>query len=119
MRNYGSRIRSRKRPTFWINGYGNTERTTEYETTTLPPPPPPSAAVSTEETKTDEYKRKFRPFFDKLYDKLTRKAHKRDPLKKYRFKALLCERSRLIIPPFQVLHSQAQHHHPEPHHHRR
>ncbi len=74
---YGSRIKSRKRPTFWINGYETTEKATEE---------PVEVQEEQEEevpSKTDEYKRKFRPFFDKLYDKLTKKTPRRDPLTRY------------------------------------
>ena len=65
---FGQRIRSRKRPTFWQNRFQPT----------LPPAAAPAAPETTrtpyaeKPSKTDEYKKKFRPFFDQLYDKLTK-----------------------------------------------
>ena len=62
---FGQRIKQRKRPKLWENGY---IRDDLYDTTT--------EAVETttgKKSKKDEYKRKFRPFFDQLYERLKEK----------------------------------------------
>ena len=62
---FGQRIRARKRPTPWTPGYdeedypvGATPETTQSSSTT-------------KKSKAEQYKKKFRPFFDQLYDQLT------------------------------------------------
>ena len=63
---YGQRIRARKRPNPWTQGYdeedyqvGATPETTQ------------SSLQTTKKSKAEQYKKKFRPFFDQLYDQLT------------------------------------------------
>ena len=65
---FGQRIKERKRPKLWDNGY---VKDNYYSTTT--------EAIETttdKKSKTEEYKRKFRPFFDQLYERLTNENDK-------------------------------------------
>lgn len=65
---FGQRIKERKRPKLWDNGY---VRDNLYATTTEG-----IETSTTKKSKTEEYKRKFRPFFDQLYERLTNEKDK-------------------------------------------
>ena len=82
---FGTRIRARKRPTFWANGYSKESR---YEavaaaaTTTTNSPLIRRRPTPRKSTKTEEYKKKYRPLFDKLYEKLTKGTYDEEEFKK-------------------------------------
>ena len=60
---FGQRLKERKRPKLWDNGY---VRDNFYATTTEA-----IENATAKKSKSEEYKRKFRPFFDQLYERLT------------------------------------------------
>ena len=63
---YGQRIRARKRPTPWTAGYEEEDYQSSATSETTQ-----STILTTKKSKADQYKKKFRPFFDQLYDQLT------------------------------------------------
>lgn len=76
---FGTRIRARKRPTFWANGYSKESR---YEATTTISPVVRRRPTPRKSSKTEEYKKKYRPLFDKLYEKLTKGTYDEEEFKK-------------------------------------
>ena len=76
---FGTRIRARKRPTFWANGYSKESR---YEATTTTSPVLRRRPTPRKSSKTEEYKKKYRPLFDKLYEKLTKGTYDEEEFKK-------------------------------------
>ena len=75
---FGTRIRARKRPTFWANGYSKESR---YEATTTTSPVLRRRPTPRKSSKTEEYKKKYRPLFDKLYEKLTKGTYDEEEFK--------------------------------------
>ena len=80
---FGTRIRARKRPTFWANGYSKESRyEAGYQATTTTSPVLRRRPTPRKSSKTEEYKKKYRPLFDKLYEKLTKGTYDEEEFKK-------------------------------------
>lgn len=83
---FGKRIRTRKRPAFWPSRLGSGGEEGGIEPTVRPGGPlvlrqkliggisEPTAATALEALKTEDYKKKFRPFFDQLYSQLSKSS---------------------------------------------
>ena len=80
---FGKRIRTRKRPAFWPSRVAGGEEGAGIEPTVRPTGPlvlrqkliavsEPTAATALEALKTEDYKKKFRPFFDQLYSQFNK-----------------------------------------------
>jgi hypothetical protein len=68
---FGQRIRARKRPANWTPE-------DEEEQAGVTPEVAQSNSQTTKKSKADQYKKKFRPFFDQLYDQLTGNTGKQE-----------------------------------------
>ena len=79
---FGTRIRARKRPTFWANGYSKESRYEAAAATTTNSPQIRRRPTPRKSSKTEEYKKKYRPLFDKLYEKLTKGTYDEEEFKK-------------------------------------
>jgi hypothetical protein len=83
---FGKRIRTRKRPAFWPSRQAGNNDDGSIEPTLRPGGPlvlrqkqligvsEPTAATALEALKTEDYKKKFRPFFDQLYSQFNKGA---------------------------------------------
>ena len=99
VRKFGKRVRTRKRPvSFWNNQPAGAEAGEGLQPTVRPRPSRVRTTTAADSLQTEEYSKKFRPFFDRLYSQITAEVGQKDERATFPLRRIEIPRKRSTTP---------------------